>query len=89
MQTAVELELVQADAGAPAPKVAIRLENLSKTYPGSEQKAVDGLSLEIADGELFTLLGPSGCGKSTTLRMTAGLALIARWVGFQVGVRDR
>jgi ABC-type Fe3+/spermidine/putrescine transport system ATPase subunit len=53
--------------------VAIRLENLSKTYPGATEKAVDGLSLEVADGEVFTLLGPSGCGKSTTLRMVAGL----------------
>ncbi|MBT3792391.1 MAG: ABC transporter ATP-binding protein [Rhodospirillales bacterium] len=52
---------------------AIRLVNLSKTYPGNSEKAVDGLSLEIADGEMFTLLGPSGCGKSTTLRMVAGL----------------
>jgi iron(III) transport system ATP-binding protein len=53
--------------------VAIRLENLSKTYPGATERAVDGLSLEVADGEVFTLLGPSGCGKSTTLRMVAGL----------------
>jgi len=58
---------------ASSAKPAIRLENLSKTYPGNSQKAVDGLSLEIADGEVFTLLGPSGCGKSTTLRMVAGL----------------
>jgi ABC-type sugar transport system ATPase subunit len=69
MSTIAELERVKA----PAPKVAIRLENLSKTYPGGEQKAVDGLSLDIPDGEVFTLLGPSGCGKSTTLRMVAGL----------------
>ena len=53
--------------------VAIKLENLSKTYPGASERAVDGLSLEVADGEVFTLLGPSGCGKSTTLRMVAGL----------------
>ena len=52
---------------------AIRLDGLSKTYPGTSQKAVDNLSLEVADGEIFTLLGPSGCGKSTTLRMVAGL----------------
>jgi ABC-type Fe3+/spermidine/putrescine transport system ATPase subunit len=52
---------------------AIRLEALSKTYPGNSQKAVNNLSLEVADGEIFTLLGPSGCGKSTTLRMVAGL----------------
>jgi ABC-type Fe3+/spermidine/putrescine transport system ATPase subunit len=35
--------------------------------------AVDGLSLSIQPGEVFTLLGPSGCGKSTTLRIVAGL----------------
>jgi ABC-type Fe3+/spermidine/putrescine transport system ATPase subunit len=35
--------------------------------------AVDGLSLSIMPGEVFTLLGPSGCGKSTTLRLVAGL----------------
>ena len=34
--------------------------------------AVDGASLEIGDGELFTLLGPSGCGKTTLLRLMAG-----------------
>src|SRR5262249_33950499 len=34
--------------------------------------AVDGVTLEIVDGELFTLLGPSGCGKTTLLRMIAG-----------------
>jgi ABC-type Fe3+/spermidine/putrescine transport system ATPase subunit len=55
--------------------VAVRLEGVSLTYPGSHQRAVDGLSLEVVDGELFTLLGPSGCGKTTTLRLIAGLEL--------------
>src|SRR5581483_636981 len=36
--------------------------------------AVDGVSLDIGDGELFTLLGPSGCGKTTLLRLLAGFA---------------
>ena len=35
--------------------------------------AVDGIDLNVQDGEMVTLLGPSGCGKTTTLRMIAGL----------------
>src|SRR5438876_8901826 len=35
-------------------------------------RAVDGIDLEIRDGEFVSLLGPSGCGKTTTLRMIAG-----------------
>jgi ABC-type Fe3+/spermidine/putrescine transport system ATPase subunit len=69
----MEREPEQVDANAPAARPAIRLENLSKTYPGNAQRAVDSLSIDIADGEVFTLLGPSGCGKSTTLRLVAGL----------------
>ena len=38
-----------------------------------ETLAVDDLSLEIADGEIFGLLGPNGAGKTTTVRMLAGL----------------
>src|SRR3954470_15528376 len=34
--------------------------------------AVDGLSLDVAEGEIMALLGPSGCGKTTTLRVIAG-----------------
>jgi ABC-type Fe3+/spermidine/putrescine transport system ATPase subunit len=51
----------------------MRLEHLSKTYPGSSVRAVSDLSLDVNEGEIITLLGPSGCGKSTTLRMVAGL----------------
>ncbi|MFC0040195.1 ABC transporter ATP-binding protein [Actinomadura rayongensis] len=36
-------------------------------------RAVDGVSFDVAPGQLFTLLGPSGCGKTTTLRSVAGL----------------
>ena len=39
---------------------------------GSRVRAVDDLSVQIADGEFFALLGPSGCGKTTTLRLIAG-----------------
>ena len=48
----------------------VRLEQLRKSY-GSE-RVVDIPTLEIADGEFFSLLGPSGCGKTTTLRSIAG-----------------
>ena len=46
-------------------------EAVSKRY--GDVSAVDGVSFEVAPGELATLLGPSGCGKTTTLRMVAGL----------------
>ncbi|MFA5206595.1 MAG: ABC transporter ATP-binding protein [Lentisphaeria bacterium] len=48
----------------------IRIETLRKQY--GTMAALDNLSLEIADGELFFLLGPSGCGKTTLLRALAG-----------------
>src|SRR5580765_1932713 len=51
----------------------VRFEHLTKYYPGNPQAAVKDFSLEIMEGEVFTLLGPSGCGKTTTLRMVAGL----------------
>jgi putative spermidine/putrescine transport system ATP-binding protein len=51
----------------------VRIEGLTKRY-GAGAKAVDGLSLEIGDAELLSLLGPSGCGKTTTLRCIAGFA---------------
>jgi putative spermidine/putrescine transport system ATP-binding protein len=48
----------------------IRLRGLTKRY--GDVVAVDGVDLDIAPGEFFTLLGPSGSGKTTTLRMIAG-----------------
>ncbi|MEJ2558730.1 MAG: ABC transporter ATP-binding protein [Anaerolineae bacterium] len=49
----------------------IRLENLRKEFNGLV--AVEGLDLEVSEGEFICFLGPSGCGKTTTLRMIAGL----------------
>lgn len=46
----------------------IRFEQVTKRYPDGTT-AVDGLSLEVAEGELVTLVGPSGCGKTTTMMM--------------------
>jgi ABC-type Fe3+/spermidine/putrescine transport system ATPase subunit len=52
----------------------IRLDNVTKTFDG-RVLAVDGVTLDIAAGEFFSLLGPSGCGKTTSLRMIAGFEL--------------
>jgi spermidine/putrescine transport system ATP-binding protein len=72
----------------PVPQVAIRLTDVTKVYGGDATGrrvgqyippdesgaivAVDHISLEVLDGEFFSLLGPSGCGKTTTLRMIGG-----------------
>ncbi len=54
----------------------LRLKDIVKIFPArsgnTEVAAVNNISLDIAQGELITLLGPSGCGKTTTLRMIAG-----------------
>ena len=47
----------------------IHLENLSKTFPGTDEPAVKDLSMEIYQGEIVVLVGPSGCGKTTTMKM--------------------
>jgi putative spermidine/putrescine transport system ATP-binding protein len=49
---------------------AVRLHGVVKRF--GDVAAVDGIDLEIADGEFFSMLGPSGSGKTTTLRMIAG-----------------
>lgn len=53
------------------PMANVSLRQLTKKFTHSGV-VVNSIDLEIADGELFTLLGPSGCGKTTTLRMIAG-----------------
>ena len=47
----------------------IRLEAVTKEFPGGGAPAVRDLSLDIAEGEIVVLVGPSGCGKTTTLKM--------------------
>ncbi|MEQ9199548.1 MAG: ATP-binding cassette domain-containing protein, partial [Rhodospirillales bacterium] len=48
----------------------IALEGLTKRF--GSLTAVDSVDLQVAQGELVSLLGPSGCGKTTTLSMVAG-----------------
>ncbi len=49
--------------------VLIRLENITKQYPGTADAAVNNLTMDVHRGEVLVLVGPSGCGKSTTLRL--------------------
>ncbi len=77
--------------GLPTPGIAVRLEGVVKRFGDDEAgrrvarfvapnssgqiTAVDGVDLEVRDGEFFSMLGPSGSGKTTTLRMIAGFEL--------------
>jgi len=54
----------------PEVEVEVRLVDVTKRF--GDVLAVDHVSLEVHDGEFFSLLGPSGCGKTTTLRMIGG-----------------
>jgi putrescine transport system ATP-binding protein len=58
----------KVDGAAPP---LVRFDGVVKTFGAAA--AVDGVSLDICEGEFFALLGPSGCGKTTLLRLLAGL----------------
>ena len=51
----------------------LKITDLSKTYPGANAPAVDGLSLELKAGEIYGFLGPNGAGKTTTIKMLSGI----------------
>jgi putative spermidine/putrescine transport system ATP-binding protein len=65
----------RADVAADA--VAVRLRGLRKVFGTGEDAvtAVDGVDLDVADGQFFSMLGPSGSGKTTVLRLIAGFEL--------------
>ncbi len=62
-----------ASAAQDGEGVAVRLLGVVRRF--GEVTAVDGIDLEVRDGEFFSMLGPSGSGKTTTLRMIAGFEL--------------
>jgi len=75
----------------------IQTQALTKTFTTDKKKppfiAVDGLTLDVKEGEVFGILGPNGAGKTTTVRMltsligiTSGTAVVN---GFQVGKQDQ
>ena len=51
-------------------KTVVALEAVTKAY--GRTRALDGIDLDVHDGELLALLGPSGCGKTSTLNVVAG-----------------
>jgi putative spermidine/putrescine transport system ATP-binding protein len=63
------LEIVAARTGA-EPSLAVQLDGVRKAF--GDVVAVDGISLDVRQGEFFSLLGPSGSGKTTCLRLIAG-----------------
>ena len=58
---------------SPSAPAIVSLRNVDKTFE-SGTVALDGLNLDVREGEFVSLLGPSGCGKSTVLRIISGLS---------------
>ena len=80
-QPQVQVNDVQAPRAA---RAAVRLEGVRKRF--GEVVAVDGVDLDVTEGEFFSILGPSGSGKTTCLRMIAGFEAPTEgrvWLGGQ------
>ena len=51
----------------------LQIKNVSKTYRKAQVKAIDNISLEIEEGDIFGFIGPNGSGKSTTIKCVTGI----------------
>jgi ABC-2 type transport system ATP-binding protein len=51
----------------------IEIRELTKYYKGNDEPAINNISLDIFNGEIFGLLGPNGAGKTTTISILCGL----------------
>jgi ABC-2 type transport system ATP-binding protein len=67
MTTATTAATSLNDGSGDAARPIIETAALTKTYPGTDFRAVDELNLRVATGEVFGLLGPNGAGKTTTV----------------------
>lgn len=66
-------------------KPILRLEGLVKRYGKAEQNAVDGIDLEVNQGDFFGLLGPNGSGKTTTISITCGILKPTKGTAYMFG----
>jgi ABC-2 type transport system ATP-binding protein len=86
-----EAQMITSDSERSTPpselaESAIRTEQLSKTYAGASEPAVDRLDLDVAAGEIFGLLGPNGAGKTTTAGMLTTRVVPSGGRGFVGGI---
>jgi ATP-binding cassette subfamily B protein len=68
-------KVVAAKPSGPAPAAfgVLRLQDVGFTYPGSERRALDGISLTVRKGEIVALVGENGSGKTTLAKLLSGL----------------
>ena len=67
----------------------VRFRNVSKSYAKSSVLAVDDLTMDLKEGEIFGFLGPNGAGKTTTIKMMVGIRHSRKAVSKCAGTTSR